>query len=405
MRILVMHRFPESIARYAENIDHAKHEVTYVSVPNRLATLPADVPARRLQRPGTGDPADEVLAAAAGLPRPDLVIALSEYDLLPAARVREALGVPGPLECDVVPVRDKVVMKAAVASAGLRVPHFAGLATALADGKESVPWQGRTVLKPLAAASSEGVSVFPTPAAALDAARGGAAPVPVDEYEIEEFVEGPIIHVDGLVAAGRFIAVQSSKYVGTCLASAENGSPLGSVMTDADSAVTEWTLRCLKAVGIEDGPFHLEAIDAHDGLVFLEVGARVGGADVVDVFELATGVHMPSVQVRLLVGDVSAVSAPRAPDPGRLYGWFLYPGHTLGTSSCRVSGGDAFRDDPLVHRWVQLQPGEPITQTNPFASDVPLAGIVGPGSTEALEQFLVSMFQSVRLEPYEPAAS
>src|ERR1700733_11775660 len=76
MRILVMHRFPESIARYAENIDHAKHEVTYVSVPNRLATLPAGVPARRLQRPGTGDPADEVLAAVAGLPRPDLVIAL-----------------------------------------------------------------------------------------------------------------------------------------------------------------------------------------------------------------------------------------------------------------------------------------------------------------------------------------
>jgi len=405
MRILVMHRVPDSFVHYAKNIDHTRHDVTYVSAPDRLATLPADVPARRLQRPGTGDTAAEVLAAVAGLPRPDLLIALSEYDLLPAARVREALGVPGPVEREVLPVRDKVVMKTAVAGAGLRVPRFSGLAAAVRDGASPVPWHGRTVLKPRAGASSEGISTFPTPAAALDAVRSGATPVPLDEYEIEEFVEGPIIHVDGLLAAGQFVVVQSSQYVGTCLGYAE-GSPLGSVQADTDSAVTDWALRCLKAVGIEGGPFHLEAINAADGLVFLEVGARVGGADVVNAFELATGVHMPSIEVQLLVGEMPATSLGRLPEPDRRYGWFVFPGHTIGTGSCLVSGTEPFRSDPIVRRWVQRQPGEPIKQAITYAdSDVPLAGIIGPGTTDALERFLTVMFESVRVEPYAPADS
>jgi hypothetical protein len=59
----------------------------------------------------------------------------------------------------------------------------------------------------------------------------------------------------------------------------------------------------------------------------------------------------------------------------------------------------------VVHRWVQLQPGEPVKQAITFGSDVPLAGIIGPGSTDALERFLLAMFQSIRVEPYEPAAS
>lgn len=405
MRILVMHRVPDSFVHYAENIDHASHDVTYVSAADRVATLPAGVPARMLQRPGTGDTTAEVLAAVVGLPRPDLVIALSEYDLIPAARVREALGVPGPVERDVLLVRDKVVMKAAVAVAGLRVPRFTALAAALRDAPESVPWRGPTVLKPLTGASSEGVSMFPTAAAALEAVRGGALGGLVDEYEIEEFVAGPILHIDGLLAGGQPIAVQASRYIGTCLGYAQ-GHALGSVQTGTDPAVTDWSLRCLKAVGIEDGPFHLEAIEAADGLVFLEVAARFGGADVVDTFALATGVHMPSAQVQLLVGDPSALPAARVPNPGQRYGWFVFPGHTLGSRYCKVSGTESLRDDPVVHRWVQRQPGEPIKQAITYAdADVPLAGVIGPGSTSSLERFLHELFGSVQIGPDAPGTA
>jgi hypothetical protein len=398
MRILVLHRIPNSLVRYPESIDHERHDVTYVGVPERLATLPANLRARRIERPGVGETATEVLTAVRGLPRPDRVIALSEYDLIPAGRIREALGVAGDHEADVLPARDKVVMKTAVANAGLRVPRFAPLPKALAGHAGAVAWAGPTVLKPLAGASSEGVRAFPTVADALEAARRQVPPIATAEFEVEEFVAGPIIHVDGLLAAGEPVAVQASRYVGTCLGYAE-GQPLGSVQIDTRPSLVRWTLACLRAVGIQTGPFHLEAIEAADGLVFLEVGARFGGADVVDTFELATGIRMPSTQLRLAVEGIATRTEARAPGPGERYGWFIWPGHTWGTACCRIVGEEGFRRDPLVWRWVQRGPDEPVRPVISYAdADVPLAGVVGPASTPALERFLTELFATVQVE-------
>ncbi|MGW7612375.1 ATP-grasp domain-containing protein [Streptomyces sp. NPDC054766] len=401
MHILVMHRIPDSFVHFAETIDHTAHEVTYVSAPDRLATLPEGVPARRIERPGTGDTAAEVLAAVAGLPKPDLVVTLSEYDLLAAAEVREALGVAGPKVADVMPARDKLVMKAAVAAAGLRTPHCAPLTKALAEDATALPWSGRTILKPLRGASSEGVSAYRTVADALAAARDGGLPGDLDEFEIEEFVEGPVIHVDGLLAAGEPVAVQTSRYVGTCLEYAQ-GRPLGSVQIDTVPETVDWTLDCLRAVGIDDGPFHLEAFETPEGLAFLEVGARVGGADVVDTFELATGVHMPSAQVRLMVEGPGERPPVRVAGPDERYGWFAVPGHTLGSRYCRIEGEKAFRDDPVVLRWLQRGADEPVKDVITYAdTDVPIAGVVGPAPAPVLERFLTDFFASVTVAPAE----
>ena len=402
MRILVLHRVPDSFVRYAVNIDHRRHEVTYVSAPDRVVTLPpADVPGGRITRPGTGDTATEVLEAIAGQPAPEVVVALSEYDLLAAGRLRDVLGVPGPSEREVLPTRDKVVMKSVVSAVGLRAPRFLPLPEALRDGPAAVPWSGRTVLKPLSGASSEGVCTFDTPEQAIDGAL--AHPSPVEDLEIEEFVEGPILHVDGLMAAGAPVAVQASAYVGTCLGFAE-GAPLGSVQIDTDPDLLGWTLRCLKALKIENGPFHLEGVSTADGMVFLEVGARFGGADVVDTFELATGVRLPSAHVRLLVDGASDPPVGRVPGPNERYGWFVFPGHVLGTLHCEISGQERFRDHPQVLRWVQRTPEEPISPTVIYADHlVPIAGLVGPGTTEQLEGLLTEMFASVRVGPHGPA--
>ncbi|WP_447007373.1 ATP-grasp domain-containing protein [Saccharothrix isguenensis] len=399
MRILVLHRVPDTLVRYAESIDHHAHEVTYIGVPDRADTMPAGVPARRLSRPGTGPAHEEIIAALAGEPAPDVVIALSEYDLLTAARVREALGAPGPTEAEVLPYRDKVAMKAAVDAQGLRTPRFLGLTTALAAPDE-VPWSGATVLKPLSGASSEGVTRHPGVKGALQAARSMG--VDADEYEIEEFVEGPIIHVDGLVADGAAVTVVVSRYVNTCLAYAE-GEPLGSVQIDTDPEVVDWVLRCLAAVNIATGPFHLEAIEGPDGLVFLEVGARFGGADVVDTFELATGVRLPSAQLRLLVEGASAHIPNRVPAPDARYGWFVWPGHTLGTTHCRVSGAEEFAEHPLVWRWVQRAADEPVSRTITYAdAHVPLAGVTGPAGSDDMARLMAEMFAAVKVGPAMP---
>ncbi|HEX6345820.1 hypothetical protein [Umezawaea sp.] len=396
MRILVLHRIPDSVIRYAEGLDHDVHDVTYLGAPDRVDTMPAGVRARRLSRPGTGPEDGEVLAALAGEPAPDVVVALSEYDLLTAARVREALGVAGPTVDDVLPYRDKVAMKAAVAAHGLRTPRFLGVSSALAAPGD-VPWSGPTVLKPLSGVSSEGVSSHRTAAAALEAVRSaGLAP---DAYEVEEFVEGPIIHVDGVVADGAAVAVVVSRYVGTCLDFAK-GEPLGSVQVDADPAVVDWVLRCLAAVDIRTGPFHLEAIESARGLVFLEVGARFGGAGVVDTFELATGVRMPTAQLRLLVDGPTTPIPTREPRPDGRFGWFVWPGHTLGTSRCLVEGTEEYADHPLVRSLVRRTADEPVLQTISYAAaHVPAAGVTGPGGSDDMAALMADMFASVKVVP------
>ena len=400
MRLLVLHRITHKLVRYADGIDHLAHEVTYIGTRDRLATLPATLPCTRIERPGIADTATEVFEAVANGPRPDLVIALSEYDLMAAAEVREALDVPGDRVADVVPVRDKVAMKRAVAAAGIRVPRFRPMAAVLAGG--DVPWSGPTVLKPVDGAASEHVHIFDSLAAAMgtigrEGLPGGAG---ADGFEIEEFIEGPILHIDGMVIDSRPAVIQASRYVGTCLGYL-SGKPFGSVQIDTPPALVAWTTTCLEAVGIRSGLFHLEAIESPDGVVFMEVGARFGGADTVDSFELGTGVHLPSAWLQVLTDGTVDHIAPRPASAENRYGYFIWPGHHLG-GTCRIRDEEHFRTSPLVTRWVQRTPGERITTAVSFSdADVPLAGLVGGAPTPVLERFLSDLFRTVQVDPMQ----
>ncbi|MEU8507816.1 ATP-grasp domain-containing protein [Streptomyces brevispora] len=404
MRILVLHRVTDKMIRYATGIDHAAHDVTYVGPADRLATLPPGLRCTLIERPDTGDLTAEVLAAVAGLPAFDMVIALSEFDLIAGARVRAALGVAGDREADILPWRDKVVMKSAAAAAGLRVPRFLSLPEALDAEPGELPWAGETVLKPLDGAASLNIHVYPTPTEALAAVRevgvpGGTEP---EGFEVEEFITGPIIHVDGMLIDGKPVAIEASRYVGTCLGYAE-GTPLGSVQIELTPELSRWTTDCLAAVGITTSLFHLEGIETADGPVFLEVGARFGGADVVDTFELATGLHLPSRFLQLITDGADVEAQPRPEGDGARYGWFVWPSHQLGAEFCRISGEAAFRESPLAHRWSQRSEDEPIKTTLSYAdTDIPLAGIVGPADSAELDRFLRDAFSSIRVEPVAP---
>lgn len=397
MKILILHRVPYYKIDYRRGIDHDAHDVTYVGTEERLADLPLGLRRQTIVRPGSGPVGDEVIAAVkeGGFGPFDRVISVSEYELLDAAQVRIALGVPGPRMEDVLRVRDKVLMKESVAEAGLRVPHHARASAAMADGHR-FQWAGKTVLKPVAGASSVDVTVHKSPALALAALTEmvGSRGVNPADFELEEFVEGPIIHIDGLVEGGAVVSCKASRYVGTCLSYAD-GVPLGSVQLEDDIRYTAWAGRCVAAVGIHDGAFHLEAIHSDDGLVFLEIGARVGGADVVDTFELATGIHMPSAELRLQMGERLPVPAPSP--RGRLHAWFVFPGHHLSEPFVGMTGLERFRRDPRVVRWNELPEGSRLPRQISYQSrEVPAAGILRGRTSLELELLLSDLFRSGR---------
>lgn len=401
MKLLILHRVPYPRIEYARGIDHDLHEVTYFGVAGLLATLPAGLRCEQVERPGKLGVFDEAQAWLAQTPRRfDRVIALSEYDLIDAARLRAWLDVPGATPDEVRLVRDKVAMKAAVHEAGLRVPRFVGLPEFIAS--PSTPgWRGRTVLKPLSGASSEDVVIFDTleeTAAAIRARRSGVARLDAeiqltDAYEVEEFVSGEILHFDGLVAQGEVLTVTASRYIGTCLAYAK-GQPLGSYHFPVSASARAWVEAALKAVGIRQGSFHLEAIESGDELVFLEVGNRVGGADVVATFECATGVHMPSEELRILLDGKPSRALPPTQTQTQWYGWFVFPGHTLEDETYDgIAGIDAFRGDPSLVRWVELPVGAPIARRITYsAHETPLAGIVAHERWQGTRDWIASLF-------------
>lgn len=413
MRILVLHRVPYQKIAYHRGIDHDLHEVTYFGRREALATLPDDLPCERVERPGLRAPYDEARTWLDERPRSfDRVISMSEYELLDAARLRADLGVGGATVEQVELARDKILMKQAVERTGLRVPRFLPVAQFLADGGNS-PWTGRTVLKPHRGASSVDVVVFDSAAEAHEALVGrrtGVSSIDEDgrglpEHEVEEFVDGPILHFDGLVEKGTVLTLGGSEYVGTCLEYA-HGIPMGSFQFEVTDRLRDWVATALAAVRIENGSFHLEAILDGTEPVFLEVGNRVGGADVVDTFELATGVHLPSFELRILVGDSVAGTLPQPPADRSWYGWFVHPGHHLGA---RVfdgfDGAESFRSAPETVTWHELQAGSPLPDHITYgAHETALAGIVGTDSPENTRSWLTRLFASLRLRTSAPRA-
>ncbi|GGU37875.1 ATP-grasp domain-containing protein [Streptomyces lavendofoliae] len=405
MKILILHRVPYFKIEYHRGISHDDHEVTYLGTDRALATLPPGLRCERVSRPGIRTAFEEARDWLARRPRHfDRVISASEYELLDAARLREHLGVPGAPVDQVALARDKVLMKRAVERAGLRVPRFLPLPRFL-ELEGRAPWQGRTVLKPHRGASSEDVLVFDTPrqtAAAITEGRTGVARLDalrdLTDFQVEEFVTGPIRHFDGLVQGGEILVLSASQYVGTCLGYAQ-GLPMGSFQTGFSEETRAWVARALAAVRIEDGSFHLEAI-VHDGEpVFLEVGNRVGGADVVATVELATGVHLPSYELRVLLGESVAGKLPEPPAVRRRYGWFVHPGHHLaGRVFAGLGGVAAFRADPRVVAWNELPSGAPLPDHITYqAGETVLAGIVAGETPEDTRDWIAGLFGSLTL--------
>lgn len=401
MKILILHRVPYPRIEYHRGIDHDLHEVTYLGKQAAIDTLPAELRCERVVRPGVASASDEALAWLADAPRQfDRIISMSEYELLDAARLREALGVEGASLQAVTLARNKLQMKAAVQASGLRVPQFMPLAHYL-ESHGQVSWAGATVLKPHSGASSVDVSIHPQPAQAFDEISRKVAEqaLPVEDFQVEEYIAGAIRHFDGLVLDGQIVTWLASEYVGTCLGYMERGTPLGSWHLETTAPMQAWVSQVLHAVQINNGAFHLEAIMDGDEPVFLEVGNRVGGADVVATYELATGIHMPSLELRIHVDgklDEPSMSA-RQPDLG--YGWFVFPGHTHPERVYQgLDNAEELRACPFVVQWNELPNGAPLPEHVTYSAfEAPLAGIVKTPRPLQTRDWMHNLFARGRL--------
>jgi len=325
MKILVIHQVPYRKIAYHRGIDHERHHVTYIGHPHRMADLPEGLRCERVVLDTDEDLVAGIRARTSPADGYEKVLSLSEFGITEAWHVRRHLGIDGPDLERLERVRDKVRMKEALAGSGLRFPRFVAEPVPC----RPLPWKGRTVLKPRQGASSEDVTVHETAREALTAYRK----LPDRrEFQLEEHIDGDILHADGLVIDGRIVSLSVSRYVNKPVDYA-SGTPLGSHQEEVSPEYRAFAERVVSVIGIEEGSLHLEFFETGAGeLVFLEVAGRVGGAAVVQTHQQHTGVHLPSHEIAVRLG----LPRPRSlPPTGRHHGWLAFPGHHLDAAAER----------------------------------------------------------------------
>lgn len=226
----------------------------------------------------------------------DRVECLWEPGMILAARVREALGVPGLSVARTVPFRNKEEMKRSLDAAGVRTPrHLAARgAAAIQEAAERIGFP--LIVKPIAGAGSADTHRVHDARELRDAV---AAVRHVEEVSVEEFVDGEEYTYDTVSIGGvpayhniawyrpRPLVARSEEWI----------SPQVVALRHPDqralAAGVEMGKRVLAALGFESGFTHMEWYQKADGeVVFGEIGARPPGAHQVDQMNYACDIDV-----------------------------------------------------------------------------------------------------------------
>ncbi|HEY2466348.1 MAG TPA: ATP-grasp domain-containing protein [Terracidiphilus sp.] len=242
----------------------------------------------------------------------DRVIALDEFDLDAAAKIREHTRIPGMGVTSTAYYRDKLAMRTGASESGFLVPPFCRVLNydelRAYMGSIHGPW----LLKPRAEASALGIRKIYEPEQlwrTLDELGDQQT-----NYLLEQFVPGDIFHVDSIISEHKVVFSAVHQY----------GKPPMQVMHEGgvfttrtvDRTCREWkeltslNARLAPDLGMARGVTHAEYIRAHeDGRIyFLEIAARVGGAFISDLVETATGINLWREWARIEVADLRGES-------------------------------------------------------------------------------------------------
>ncbi|MGW4246732.1 ATP-grasp domain-containing protein [Nocardia sp. NPDC004722] len=287
-----------------------------------------------------GDPADaeQVLAGLLRNGRRvreyDIAASGKEFALVTASIVGNLCG-GSAIACDVaLAMRDKFLQKELIRSAEVQTARCLVLdildsrsMDVIGDYFSGAP----VVLKPFAGAGSQHTFV----SRSLDDLRvslEAANKVNLGPWLAEEFVDGAELQIDGVVRDGtvRFLGI--SRYVQNLVEIHKGGLVAAITLPRAEyddiyQQADQLVERSLKALGHQDGVFHLEAFIGRQGLVFSECAARIGGGrtdemvlagfgvDLHDewaraVLDIPPAIHADDVATSQSVGDMNLTAPP-----------------------------------------------------------------------------------------------
>ncbi|HEY1618705.1 MAG TPA: hypothetical protein VGG25_13875 [Streptosporangiaceae bacterium] len=366
--IVVIHRWQDRYAHYTNYFDHSSRPVTYITTAVGRVSVP-DAAAGVVVLPRTSD-LDLTRKAVAELGgrfgQPQAIIALKEGDLPVASRLREELDIAGRRPADLHHFLDKFAMAQAVTGLGLEMPEFemAPDPQAVRRFAARVGWP--VVIKPLRGSASQGVLKVSAP----DCLRAVEFS-PQRPLMVERFLPYPIVHVDGLSGPGGIRPWRASEYICPPLGF-NTGAPMGSFEIDDPSTlavIEEYITRLIPGLSPDPYVFHLEMFLVRDSVgpprcVFMEIGCRVGGADVPWLWREVHGMDLMHAECAMQAGRIPELPDLRADEP--VAGYVVLPLPVK--APCRV-----------LHSTSMVGPG------GPYAETVPAVGTVIPAADAVYE--------------------
>lgn len=226
----------------------------------------------------------------------DRIVALDDFDVEKAATLREHLRCPGMGETTARYFRDKLAMRIRAKEVGINVPEFIHILNYknLKNYIDNTPLP--YVLKPRLQAGAIGIKKinYGNEIWNLLETLGDKQSF----YLLERFVPGKIYHVDSIIHNEKVVFSIASKYSLPPMEVAHQGRVFStSVMekgSEDEKTLISMNKDVLKALGLRYGVSHTEFIKAdEDGkFYFLETSARVGGANIAEMIEAATGINL-----------------------------------------------------------------------------------------------------------------
>lgn len=219
---------------------------------------------------------------------------LWEPYMILAARLREALDLPGMTVRQTIPFRDKEVMKEVLDTAGIRTPRHARATTA-AECRATAERIGfPLIVKPVAGAGSADTYRVDSPD---DLERVLPSMRHVPQVSVEEYVEGDDMTFDTVSVEGRVAHYNICRYRPRALVAKQHEwiSPQTFALRDVEApelaAGREMGFAVLDALGFRTGYTHMEWYRTANGeAVFGEIAARPPGVRTVDLINYASDV-------------------------------------------------------------------------------------------------------------------
>ncbi len=225
----------------------------------------------------------------------DQIIPLDDYDVLTASALREHFRLPGMGETASRHFRDKLAMRVKARQEGFKVPEFTAVFNydQLREFMSRVPppW----LLKPRAEAGAMGIKRME---------HSEMLWRKLDElgdlqsyFLLEQFVSGPVYHVDAIVWQGKVVFASAHQYLQPPIDVAHEGGVFVTRTMPRQGKETKALIKLhnklVLALGMERGVAHTEFIKGADGdFYFLETAARVGGANIEQLVEASSGINL-----------------------------------------------------------------------------------------------------------------